>query len=93
VAIGPALTNAFSLPCLPVPRRLWASLIGTALGCTAARLDSLAGRSAEPCAFQQIVERFANQRLNRGAFLQRQHFQRACHCGIKMAAHPNRADP
>lgn len=48
----PRLTNAVARPRLFVPRRLWASLIGTALGCAAAWQDSLAGRSAEPSAFE-----------------------------------------
>jgi hypothetical protein len=63
------------------------------LGRPAARQGGFTRRAAESRAFEKVVERLADQRLNRGALLQSQQFQGVCHRRIKMAAHPNRADP
>ena len=65
-----------------------ASLSGASAG-----QDGLAGGAAKPVPLQEIVERPADQRLHRSAFMEGERFQRDRHGRIEMAANPDRFQP
>jgi len=58
-------------------------------GGSAARQDGFTGGAAKPVLLQEIVERPADQRLRRGALLQRQRLERKGNSRIEMAADPD----